>query len=253
LPAVDALPALRRLVASISLTLVAWAASGAAPPPKADAELDRVIRLWTAATGGLDRIRALRTIRMTGQITFGDKPPYPISVELARPGRIRTEVAFPEGRWIQIFDGRNGWIVSPSSGMRPMSAAELANAPEQADFEGPLVDTAKKGIHLALEGRESVDGRDAWRIRVTRPDGAVRYLDLDATTSFKVRWEGELGEGADRKMNASTFSDYRNVDGVTFPFAIASGIAGGEPGQRIAFDRIEVNPEISDARFSAPR
>ncbi|HET7453191.1 MAG TPA: hypothetical protein VFL12_10645 [Thermoanaerobaculia bacterium] len=250
----DRLPALRGAIASVALILVAAAAPGAAPSPKsADSELDRVIRLWTAATGGLDRIRALRTIRMTGEITFKENPPCKIMVELARPGRIRTEVAFPDGKWIQIFDGRRGWIVSPSSGARPMSATELGNAPEQADFEGPLVDTAKKGIRLALEGKESVDGRDAWRIRVTRPDGAVRYLDLDATTSFKVRWEGELGEGADRKMNASIFSDYRTVDGVTFPFRIVSGIAGGEVGQRIAFDRIEVNPAISDSEFTAPK
>ena len=234
------------------------AGMGAATParPAPDADLDRIVRLWAAATGGLDRIRAIRALRMSGQITFSGKPPCPITVELARPGKIRTQVAFSAGNWIQIFDGRQGWIVTPFGmppGTRPMSADEAANAPEQADFEGPLVDSARKGIRLALEGKVKVDGRDAWRIRVTRRDGAVRWLDLDAATSLRVGWEGELGEGADRKMNASIFSDYRTVAGLAFPFRIASGIARGDITQRIAFDRIEVDPPIPDSDFAPPK
>jgi len=227
----------------------------AAVDASARADLDRVVRLWAAAIGGLDHIRALRAVRMSGRITLGGEP-HAFAVEVARPGRIRTEVTFPQGVWIQVFDGKHGWTVSPldkSPAPTPMTADQERNAPEQADIEGPLVDSAKKGIQLALEGKEKVDGRDAWRIRVTRGDGVVRYLDLDAATSLKVRWQGELGEGAERKMNASLFSDYRTVGGLSFPFRIVSGIAGEEPSQEIVFEKIEVNPAIPESAFAPPK
>jgi len=242
---------------SVAVALL-WAAgtaplAGAAAPP---GEVDRIVALWAAATGGMDRIHALAAVRMTGKIAFGGGAPNPFTVEVARPGRIRTRVTFPQGDWLQVYDGKRGWIVSPfakSPVAVPMTPEELANAPEQADIEGPLVDSVKKGVRLALEGKEQVQGRDAWKIRVTRSDGVVRYLDLDAATSLKVRWEGELGAGADKKMNASLFSDYRTVDGLSFPFRIVSGIAGEAPAQEIVFEKIEVNPAISPSAFEAPK
>jgi outer membrane lipoprotein-sorting protein len=201
-------------------------------------------------------MRALRSVRMTGRITFRGQSPRPFEVELARPGKIRTRVTFPAGAWIQVWDGKDGWTISPFAGDRepaPMTAEQRRNAPEQADLEGSLVDPEKKGLRLTFEGKVVVDGKDAWRIRVTRPDGVVRYVDIDAATSLKLRWEGELGEGENRKMNASLFSDYRTVGGYAFPFRIVSGVLGGPSAQEIAFDRVEVDPAIPDSDFERPR
>ena len=250
---------IRRRVAIALLAATGAAASlrAAAPPaPDSRAELDRIVALWTAATGGIDRIHALSSVRMSGKIAFGAEPANPFTVEVARPGKIRTQVTFPQGVWLQVFDGRHGWIVAPfakSAGPAPMSEEELRNAPEQADIDGTLVDTAKKGIRLALEGKEQVEGKDAWKIRVTRRDGTVRYLYLDVATSQKVRWEGELGSGAEKKMNMSVFSDYRTVSGLSFPFRIVSGVVGEAPSQEIVFEKIEVNPAIPESNFEKPK
>jgi outer membrane lipoprotein-sorting protein len=249
---------IRRNIAALLLAAAGTAFGAGAPPPKVDSrtELDRVIALWAAATGGIDRIHALSSVRMTGTIAFGDAPAAPFTVVVTRPGRIRTEVKFPQGLWLQIFDGRKGWVVSPfaqSGAPAPMTDEELSNAHEQADVDGPLVDSAKKGVQLALEGKERVEGREAWRIRVTRGDGVVSHLDLDTVTSLKARWEGELGSGTEKKMNASSFSDYRAVDGLSFPFRIVSGEVGQPPNQVIVFEKIDVNPAIPPSAFEAPK
>lgn len=241
------------LVASV-LSAPRPAAASKSPVTSEGMTLEKVVRLAVAASGGAERIHALRSLRMTGRITFTDGATVPIAVELARPGRVRTRMTFPAGAWIQAFDGRNGWTISPFAkgpGPAPMTGEELRNAAEQADLEGPLVDPKKKGIRLALEGKVVVDGKDAWRIRIDRPDGAVRYLDLDAATSLKARWEGDLGEK--RKTNASLYSDYRSVEGFAFPFRIVSGPLGGTPAQEIVFEKIEVNPAIPDSDFERPR
>ena len=81
----------------------------------------------------------------------------------------------------------------------------------------------------------------------------MRHLDRDVATSLKVRWEGELGQGPERKVNVSSFSDYRAVNGISFPFRIVSGVAGEKPNQEIVFERIEINPSIPDSAFEAPK
>jgi len=238
-----------RLAIAALCSAAAIAALAAAP------DLDGIIRLWAAATGGMARIRSVRAVRMTGRITFGDDPARPLVVELARPGSIRTEIAFPEGTYVQAFDGTRGWTLSHfggAGGPVPMTSEEAAAAPEQADMDGPLVDFEKKGIRLALEGTEPVEGRPAYRIRVTRPDGTVRHLDLDVQSSLKVRWTGELGPTGKKTETSSIFSDYRVVNGLTFPFRIRSGPSGKPANQEIVFEKIEVDPAIDPTRFRMP-
>src|SRR5439155_14777889 len=124
-------------IALLAAVMLAGFVHAASPDRSPSPDLDRVVRLWAAATGGLDRIHALRTVRMTGRITFGTGSAQPFSVTVARPGKIRTEVTFPEGNWLQVFDGRHGWVASPfekSSAPAPMSAEQERNAPEQADI-----------------------------------------------------------------------------------------------------------------------
>lgn len=210
------------------------------------------------ALGGERRLEAVHAERMTGRIAFGSEAAVPLTVELKRPGKIRTQVDFAAGTFVQGFDGQTGWTIDPSGdpsgGGKPaaMTAEQAANLPEQADLDGPLVRWKEKGIRLEIEGREKVRERDAVRVRVTRGNGVIRFLDLDAKTFRKVRWAGDLGEGDRRQMNESYFSDYRRVGGLWFPFRIESGV-GGRVTQTLVFDKVEVNPPIPDSRFEMPR
>jgi hypothetical protein len=164
-------------------------------------------------------------------------------------------VTFPQGLWIQVFDGRKGWTRSPfeSAAPVPMSWSSCATRLSRRTSTARSSTRRRKGSASRSRGRKRVDGKDVWRIRVTRPDGTVRHLDRDVATSLKVRWEGELGQGPERKVNVSSFSDYRAVNGISFPFRIVSGVAGEKPNQEIVFERIEINPSIPDSAFEAPK
>ena len=50
---------------------------------------------------------------------------------------------------------------------------------DAADFTGVLVDYKAKGYTLDYLGTEDVDGTDAHKLRVTRPNGDVSYVYLD--------------------------------------------------------------------------
>jgi outer membrane lipoprotein-sorting protein len=211
-------------------------------------------RKGVEALGGAGKIEAVRSERMTGRIAFGSEAAVPLSVELKRPGKIRTQVEFKAGTFVQGYDGRTGWTIDPSRGGKlvVLTPEQARNFPEQADMDGPLLGWKRRGIRLEVEGREKVRGIDALKIRVTLANGVVRYLDLDASTYRKVRWQGELGEGDGKQTNESFFADYRKVGGLLFPFRIESG-AGGRVTQTIVFEKVEMNPPIPDSRFSMPK
>jgi outer membrane lipoprotein-sorting protein len=211
-------------------------------------------RKGVEALGGAGKLEAVRSERMTGRIGFGSEADLPFVVELKRPRKIRTQVDFKAGTFVQGFDGKIGWVSDPSRGGKPveMPPEQARNLPEQADMDGPLLRWKRRGIRLEVEGREKVRGIDALRIRVTLANGIVRYLDLDASTYRKVRWQGELGEGDRKQVNESFFTDYRKVGELLFPFRIESG-AGGRVTQTIVFEKVEVNPPIDDSRFSMPK
>jgi hypothetical protein len=216
--------------------------------------IGEISRKGVDALGGAAKLAAVRTERMTGRISFGSEDAVPLVVELKRPGKIRTEVGFAAGTFVQGFDGATGWMIDPSRGGKPaeMSAEQARNLPEQADMDGPLLRWKERGIRLEVEGKEKVRGLEALRIRVTLANGIVRYMDLDARSFRKVQWQGELGEGDQKRMNESFFTDYRRIGGLRFPFRIESGV-GGRVTQIIVFDRVEVNPPIADSRFEMPR
>jgi hypothetical protein len=156
---------------------------------------------------------------------------------------------------VQAYDGKAGWQMNPFGERKdatPVSAEEARNVAESADMDGPLVDWHAKGNRLTLLGRDTVEGRPAYKIKVTEHDGVERTIFVDVGTGLKVKWEGLLPIGGRPTLFASVFSDYRKVQGLKLPFRIRSKAEGSPTGQEIVFERIELNPDISDARFAMP-
>tara|TARA_B110000902_G_scaffold52305_1_gene60429 strand:+ start:63 stop:242 length:180 start_codon:yes stop_codon:yes gene_type:complete len=53
-------------------------------------------------------------------------------------------------------------------------------------------------------------------------------------------------------MAEATMSDYDEVDGLYFPFAMTQGIKG-QPGVPIAISKIELSPTVDEKEFSFPK
>jgi hypothetical protein len=156
---------------------------------------------------------------------------------------------------VRVYDGTQGWANNPFAGkMNPdsMTDEELKNISEEADFDGPLVDYAKKGNKLELAGKDKVEDKDAWRVRLTTKNGDVRYYLFDARTFLLLKWEGKRRAEGKEFPVASYFRDYRDVEGLKFSFQIDSGSSATDLTQKLVIDTIELNPEIGDSEFAKP-
>jgi outer membrane lipoprotein-sorting protein len=207
------------------------------------------------ARGGLAKIRALKSERVEGTISFGSEASGPFVVELKRPLKMHMMLTVQNQTMIRVFDGTQGWANNPFGGkVNPdtMSDEDLKNITEEADFDGPLVDYAKKGNKVDLVGKDKVEDKDVWRLKLTTKNGDIRYYLFDASTFLLAKWEGQRRADGKQFPVESYFRDYRNVEGLKFAFQIDSGSSATDLTQKLVIDKIELNPEIPDAEFAKP-
>lgn len=239
------------------LILIAMVATGALTlaVPGAEAQtVDEVIERHIEARGGLKAWQAIESIRMTGTMSLGDAVSGPLSVEFKRPGRMRIEFSVEGAPAIQAFDGETAWAVVPFAGAMPRKLAkeQMAEIVEQADFEGPLIGYQAKGHEVELLGRGEVDGKEVFEIRVKRKGGDSVVLSLDTKDYLEVRQTvSEVIQGNPVEIIVEV-GDYREVEGVLFPFKISQKISVAPAPQIITMSKIEVGVEISNDRFSFP-
>ncbi|HEY2460378.1 MAG TPA: hypothetical protein VGI16_06205 [Candidatus Acidoferrum sp.] len=216
---------------------------------------DEIIAKVIAARGGLDKIHAVTSQRITGQISLGGTTTGPFQVELKRSLKMHMQLTIQNLTMVRVYDGTNGWANNPFAGKpnpEAMEDEELKNISEESDFDGPLVDYKAKGNEIELVGKDKVEGKDVWRLKLTTKNAAVRYYLFDANTFLLLKWEGKrAGDGQEVPVE-SFFRDYRDVGGLKFAFEIDSGAPGSEITQKLTIDKIELNPKLDDSEFVKP-
>lgn len=215
-----------------------------------------VIAKYIEARGGLAKIKSLQTERLRGTILFAPGVEGPFVVERERPNKMHMEASFRDQTLIRVCDGKSsGWIYNPfgpDAAVVPMNEIDLRNIQEEADFEGPFIDYKAKGNKLEYSGKTTVEGKPAYKIKLTNKNGDVSYFSFDASTYFLVLWQGTRKNVDQEVPWESHFRDFREVDGLEYPFLIESSSPGTELVQKVMVDKIEVNVTISESRFKKP-
>lgn len=222
-----------------------------APPPT----VDEIVGRYVEARGGIEKLRQLQTLRQEGRVSAGAGRYGLVMREIKRPGKTRFELTVQGVTSVVASDGRQGWKVSPledEKGPQPIPEEVLVDAREQADIDGPLVDWKSKGSRVEYAGRESVDGRDAYRLKVTLKSGGLLTAWVDASSASLVRTESSRRVRGKPVRIETTFGDFRRTDGILFPHRVEVRAAGRPQVLRIVVDKVEVNPPLADSRFAPP-
>jgi len=214
-----------------------------------------IVAKYVAARGGMEKLKAVKTMRMSGTMTAGPGFEAPITLEMKRPKSTRMEFTLQGLTGIQAYDGTTAWAVMPFQGKKDPEALPAEQAKimdDQADFDGQLVDYKEKGNTVELVGKEPVEGTDAYKLKVTNKSGDVRYYFLDAEYFLEIRTEASRTIRGTQMDFESSIGDYKEVGGLMFPHSIQSGPKGSAQKQKLTISKIELNPEIDDARFKMP-
>src|SRR2546425_9087719 len=217
---------------------------------------DEIVKKALEARGGVDKLKAVQTERVTGRITFSRDVEGTFVVELKRALKMHVEISIEGQRIIRVYDGKSsGWMINPfaeSKDVQPLSSEDLKNISDESDFDGPLVDYKAKGNQIELIGKEKLDDKPVYRLKLTNKNGDVRFYFIDATTFLLLKWEG-MRKTEDQELPWESFSsDFREVQSLKYAFRIDQGSPGTEFKQTLTAEKIEINPRIDDSRFGKP-
>lgn len=244
------------LLAVALLSVFFAACSPSRPTPAAPATVDAIVAANLAARGGIDKLRALRSIRETGKVTASDGRVALVTREIQRPGLFRLEFSYQGTTSVFAHDGTTRWQVAPLQGQfEPMAMppeAEGEVGVDQRDIEGPLVDWQAKGHIVTLAGREPVDGREAFKLELKLKGGTTRYDYVDVVSNQVVRSDVPRLVRGHSTVLENRFSDFREVGGIVFPHAIETHVKDRPQVLRIAVEKIELDPALDEARFRMP-
>jgi outer membrane lipoprotein-sorting protein len=217
--------------------------------------VDEILTKHFAAQGGVEKMKALNSMRITGSITVGQGMEAPVVMERKRPGKQRLEFTFQGMVGVQAFDGEQAWSVMPFMGKKDPEAASEEDTKLQkddADFDGPLLDWKAKGHTVELAGKEQVEGAEAFKLKVTKKNGYVDYYYIDTETYLLVKQDSKRKRQGTEFEAESFFSDYKDVEGYMLPFTMEQAAKGAPQRQKFTFAKVEVNVPIDDARFKMP-
>lgn len=267
--------------------LVVMANAHAAPGRLSVAQ---IIQKNAEARGGLKAWRAVTAISMSGKMDAGRARPVepepmtyrgkskeeireailakarrdqdagevvqlPFVMEQQRPRKVRIELQFQGQTAVQVYDGVHGWKLRPFLGRTDVdsfSPDEMRAAEQQQDLDGPLIDYAAKGTRVALAGTDTVEGRKAYKLKLTFKNGAVRHVWVDAKTFLDVKIDGSRRLDGKLHPVATYFRDYRTVHGLKIPCLLETSVEGVKDTEKIVIEHVELNPNLDSALFKMP-
>jgi hypothetical protein len=216
---------------------------------------DELIAKNIQARGGMEKMKAIKTLRMTGRFEGGGGFTASVGQENQRPDLIRETFTLQGMTQVQAYDGATGWQIQPFGGKKDpelMGEDDLRDLLLDADFDGPLVDYKEKGSTVEYLGHDVVDGDDALRLKITLKNGDIIYDYLDPDTFIEIRKEIQQFIRGSVRDRVQGLGSYKPVAGVMCPFSISQGPKNHPDAQTITVQKMEANVPIDPADFALP-
>jgi len=208
----------------------------------ADITAGQVIEKYIEAIGGKEKVNQIHDINMKSGVTLQgmsieinlrQKAPNKICVETSMGGNVLST---------QIFDGEKGKIKS-QMGNQEITGDDLEYMRIQATLNAEM-HLEELGVKTELTGSENVDGIPAWKILMTMPSGRTAVDFYGQESGLKIKSVSQQGGVSATAL----YSDYREVDGVLFPFKTKQ--TAGPQTLDIEVKSIEINKGIDDSVFA---
>lgn len=224
--------------------------------------VDEILATYYENIGGIENFKNIKGIKMTAKVNQQGME-IPLEMYQLADGKQMTVINF-QGKEIKqgVFDGETLWGHNFMTMKAEKSDAEAtANMKlDMNDFPDAFIDYKEKGYKVELLGKETIDGAETFKIKLTKEpvtiDGkkedSITYYFFDTENFVPIAIQTEIKSGPGKGMMSEiTMSDYQEVDGLFFPFSMTQGVKG-QPGAPLTITKIELNPTIDAALFAFP-
>ncbi|MFA0962367.1 insulinase family protein [Roseivirga sp. BDSF3-8] len=106
----------------------------------------------------------------------------------------------------------------------------------------------KLNVSTELTGVQNVEGKKAYAVKATYPQGGSVTMFFDVETGLKIKSE-KLTEGPNGDIVTNVlYDDYREVDGISFPYTMT--ISSGPQNFDVKVNEIKINTDIDQSLFN---
>jgi hypothetical protein len=202
-----------------------------------------VIAKQVTALGGAEAFGAIKSIRQRGRFEMAAQG-IGGDVELlsARPAKTRQHIEIPGiGSTDAGFDGTIGWSLNPMTGPSLGKGKELAQARDDAQFDGALHLPALIK-EMTTVARVEFDGHQAYKLKVVTTGGIERFEYFDVDSGLMVGIEGDAETPMGTVPQTMMMRDYKKFGALMQPTTLVVRAMGAEQLLHITSVEYDVVP-----------
>lgn len=211
---------------------------------------EEVVAKHIEAIGGKDKISQIKSVYMENTMeVMGNEAPSTTTI-LNGKG-FKNETDFNGQKIVSCVTDKGGWSINPMAGQTTptaMTPEQVKAAQDQLYVGGPLFNYAEKGNKLAMGGKESVNGVDALKVKVTSKDNVESTYFIDPTSYYIIKAiRKQTISGQDMEVTM-LFSNYQKTDyGYVVPFTTEMQL----PQFTLKYNtkKVEINKPVDESIF----
>jgi predicted Zn-dependent peptidase len=204
----------------------------------------KVIDKYIQEIGGAQRAKEIKTLKMIYKAqAMGTE--LKMTVIKSIPNKSVLEISANGNTFQKVVSNGNEAIISSMGQTLPMDTETR----EKTFFESAIFpELVLEGASAKLIAIEKIDGKDAYVISYTLTSGGTSTYYYDVQTGLKLRQTENLETPQGTMVAVTTYSDYKEVEGVKFPQKITQ--QQGPMSFTFELEDIQINSEVKDALFS---
>jgi outer membrane lipoprotein-sorting protein len=217
--------------------------------------LDQILKKNYESRGGLKKLKQVKSFLFEGKIVIPMQGlEFPVKVWQKKPNLMRMEANVMEKMVIQAYNGKIAWWIMPFMGVNDpaeMPENEGKEVIQQAESLDPLVDYKEKGHKLELVGKEDMEGTEVFKLKLTEKDGRIVLFFLETDSCIEIKTATYIKRGEEENLVESFLGDYKEVEGIMFPFSVESKM-NGNTVTKMAIESVKLNEKMDNSLFEMP-
>jgi|GEM_PF-111975 len=213
--------------------------------------IDDVVEKYIRALGGAEKIQSINSVFAEGIIeTQGFQ--IPVKIWFLHNEGLRMDMEIQGKANTTVVTKNSSWTLFPMQNQKKPVDADSAVAREGAeelDSTGDLFDYKAKGNTAELLGKETINGNDFYKVRLTRKSGTVVSFLIDSNTFFVTKKSINKNIQGNIVEVVETIGNYKkNSDGYVY----ASSFQYSPAGTNLIYSSYQVNKSIDPKLFEKP-
>lgn len=207
---------------------------------------DEVVTKHITAVGGADNWKKVNSMKMEGVLQVQGAEVNVVVTVLHGKG-MRQDISVMGMTGYEIVTPTEGWDFMPFQGQTEPEAKtpeELAEAQDNLDAQGELLDYAAKGHKVELIGKEDVEGTECFKLKVTKKGGSVSTLFIDPKSFYIVQSKSTQKANGQEVEVTTSYSNYEKL-----PEGIVMAKSMTLPFGEMNMTKITVNGPVEESFF----